>query len=95
MPKNEYNDEEDQNDQQWDTIVIKKDPIIMKNNTVRTYDQFISLMINKREELKLSVLQLNTKCKFPYKYTIRDIESRKSIANTLEIKTISSVLGLN
>ncbi len=95
MPKNEYNDEEDQNDQQWDTIVIKKDPIIMKNNTVRTYDQFISLMINKREELKLSVLQLNTKCKFPYKYTIRDIESRKSIANTLEIRTISSVLGLN
>ena len=95
MPKKEYNDEEDQNDQQWDPIVIKKEPIIMKNNIVRTYDQFLSLMINKREELKLSVLQLNTKCKFPYKYTIRDIESRKSIANPLEIKTICSILKLN
>ena len=95
MPKKEYNDEEDQNDQQWDPIIIKKEPIIMKNNIVRTYDQFISLMINKREELKLSILGLNIKCKFPYKYTIRDIESGKSIATTLEIKVICSILELN
>jgi hypothetical protein len=93
MPRKEYDDDE-QNNQDWDPVIIKKEPILTKDNVEITNDQFIFLMKSKREELKLSVLQLNTKCKFPYKYTIRDIESGKSNASTLELKTICSVLGL-
>jgi len=93
MPRKEYDDEE-QNDQDWETIILKKEPILTKDNVEITNDQFIFLMKSKREELKLSVLQLNTKCKFPYKYTIRDIESGKSNATALEFKTICSILGL-
>jgi hypothetical protein len=93
MPRKEYDDDE-QNNQDWDPVIIKKEPILTKDNVEITNDQFIFLMKSKREELKLSVLQLNTKCKFSYKYTIRDIESGKSIANALEFKTICSILGL-
>jgi len=95
MPKKGFSEEdEDQNEQQWNPIVLKREPIIIKNNVVLTNDQFISMMRNRRELCKLSVLQLNTKCKFPYKYTIRDIESGRSIPSAIEIKTISSVLEL-
>jgi hypothetical protein len=52
-------------------------------------------MINKREELKLSQIALNTKCKFPFKYTIRDIESGKGTVNLTELRMINSVLDLH
>ncbi len=93
MPKY-YDDEEDQNQQDWEPLKITKEPILTKDNKVITNDQFISMMRNKREELKLTVLQLNTKCKFPFKYTIRDIESGKTAPTLTEIKTIKSVLDI-
>jgi len=94
MPKKDFM-EEDENIQQWTPIVIKKEPILTNDNVEITYDQFISMMINKRKELKLGVLQLNTMCSFVYKYTIRDIESRKTNATALEIKKICSILNLD
>jgi hypothetical protein len=94
MPKKEFNDDDEQNNQDWDPIILKKEPIVTKDNIEITNDQFIYLLRNKREELKLTVLQLNTKCKFQYKYTIRDIESGKSIATAIQIKTIFNILGI-
>jgi hypothetical protein len=35
------------------------------------------------------------KCKFPYKYTIRDIESGKATVSLTELKTINTILELN
>jgi hypothetical protein len=98
MPKKIIEDEDDDeniNIQQWDPVIIKKEPILIKNNVEITYDQFIHMMITKREEKKLSQLQLNTKCKFTYKYTIRDIESKRTSGTALEIKVISTILELN
>ena len=95
MPKKEYNEDEDENIQQWSPIVLKKEPILNKENKEVTADQFIYALREKRELLKLSQIQLNTKCKFPYKYTIRDIESKRTPPTKLELKTICTVLGLD
>ena len=95
MPKKSNYDEEDNiNDQQWTPIIIKREPIISKDNVEITIDQFIHKILIKREELKLSQIQLNVKCKFPYKYTIRDIESKKIPPTALEIKTLSTILDI-
>ena len=91
MPKN-FNSEEDPNIQEWSPVIIKKEPILTKEKKEITIDQFIHKLIETREQLKLSQIQLNIKCKFPYKYTIRDIESRRCNPTSLEIKTISNVL---
>jgi ribosome-binding protein aMBF1 (putative translation factor) len=93
MPRKDYDDEE-QNDQDWNPIILKKEPIITKDTVEITIDQFIYLLKNKRDEQKLSVLQLNEKCKFSYKYTIRDIESGKTIPSAIEIKKICSILNI-
>jgi hypothetical protein len=93
MPKKYYEDEEDPNIQEWSTVVIKKE-VIHKDIVNYNHDQFIKNMIQKREELKLSQIQLNVKCKFPYKYTIRDIESKRVEGTLLELKTIASVLEI-
>ena len=95
MPKKEYNEDEDENIQQWTPIILKKEPILNKENKEVTADQFIHALREKRELLKLSQIQLNTKCKFPYKYTIRDIESKRTPFTKLELKTICTVLGLD
>lgn len=95
MPKKYFEDEEDENIQQWTPIIIKKDPIIKKDNTEITIDQFIFLLKERRELMKLSQIQLNVKCKFQYKYTIRDIESKRTFPTALEIKTINNILDLS
>lgn len=95
MPKKHFEDEEDQDIQQWSPIILKKDPILTNENTEITIDQFIFMLKEKREAMKLSQLQLNTKCKFPYKYTIRDIESTRTPVTALELKTICNILDLN
>jgi ribosome-binding protein aMBF1 (putative translation factor) len=95
MPKKyDFESEEDPNIQQWSPVVIKKEPIITKDKIEITIDQFIHKIIEKRDELKLSQIQLNVKCKFPYKYTIRDIESKRTLPTALEIRTISSLLNI-
>jgi ribosome-binding protein aMBF1 (putative translation factor) len=93
MPKN-FENEEDLNIQEWSPVVIKKEPILTKEKVEITIDQFIHKLIQTREELKLSQIQLNTKCKFPYKYTIRDIESRRTPPTNMEIRTISLILNI-
>lgn len=93
MPRKDYDDDE-QNNQDWNPIILKKEPIITKETVEITIDQFIYLLKQKRDEQKLSVLQLNEKCKFLYKYTIRDIESGKTIPSAIEIKKICSVLNI-
>jgi len=94
MPKKYENSEEDPNIQEWSPVVIKKEPILTKEKVEITVDQFIHKLIQTREELKLSQIQLNTKCKFPYKYTIRDIESRRILPTNMEIRTISLLLNI-
>ena len=96
MPKRYVDEEEeDYNTQQWSPVIIKKDPILTKDNAEITPDQFIFILREKRETLKLSQIQLNTKCKFPYKYTIRDIESNRTPPTALEFKTICTTLQLD
>jgi ribosome-binding protein aMBF1 (putative translation factor) len=95
MPKKYEEYEEDENIQQWSPIILKKEQILKKDNTEITIDQFIFLLREKRELLKLSQIQLNVKCKFPYKYTIRDIESKRTLPTALELKTINTILELN
>lgn len=92
MPK-KY--EEDENIQDWTPVILKKEPTLQKDNTEITVDQFIYLLKKKRELLKFSQIQLNVKCEFPYKYTIRDIESKRTPPTALELKTISRILELN
>jgi ribosome-binding protein aMBF1 (putative translation factor) len=96
MPYREY--EDDEFEQQWDPIIIKKDPSKGSStviaNKILDFDSREKIK-NKRESLKLSQLSLNTKCKFPYKYTIRDIETGKSSLNLSELKTINTVLDLD
>jgi ribosome-binding protein aMBF1 (putative translation factor) len=96
MPKkSEFNEsEEDPNMQQWSPIVIKKEQILTKEKKEITIDQFIHKLIESREQLKLSQIQLNVKCKFHYKYTIRDIESKRTYPTALEIRTISLLLNI-
>lgn len=102
MPYREYAD--DEFEQNWDNVVIKKEPkkqidasVIRKEEVPVKILSLESrqLMINKREELKLSQIALNTKCKFPFKYSIRDIESGKAAVNLTELRMINNVLDLN
>ena len=96
MPKKYIEEEdEDNNIQQWSPVILKKEPILTKDNMEITIDQFIFMLREKRESIKLTQLQLNTKCKFAYKYTIRDIESKRTQPTALELKTISNILDLN
>ena len=95
MPKR-YNegDEDEINQQDWSSVTIKKEPIYSKDKVELTLAQFIHKLIEKREELKLSQIQLNVKCKFLYKYTIRDIESGKTLPSAMEVRTISLLLDI-
>jgi len=102
MPYREYAD--DEFEQNWENVVIKKEPTNQKSAIIHKVEEVPvkilspesrQLMINKREELKLSQIALNTKCKFPFKYTIRDIESGKGTVNLTELRMINSVLDLH
>ena len=102
MPYRDYAD--DEFEQQWENITIKKESKketqIIKPIQVEIPVKILSvesrqLMINKREELKLSQIALNTKCKFPFKYSIRDIESGKAAVNLTELRMINNILDLN
>ena len=103
MPYRDYAD--DEFEQQWDNVIIKKEEKKQKDTSVIRKPEEIpikilslesrQLMINKREELKLSQIALNTKCKFPFKYTVRDIESGKAAVNLTELRMINSILDLN
>jgi len=96
MPYRDYAD--DEFEQQWDNVIIKKEekkPIEVEVPIKILSLESRQLMINKREELKLSQIALNTRCKFPFKYTVRDIESGKAAVNLTELRIINNVLDLN
>ena len=98
MPYRDYAD--DEFEQQWDNVIIKKEEKKPNPIKVEVPIKILSLesrqlMINKREELKLSQIALNTKCKFPFKYSIRDIESGKTAVNLTELRMINNILDLN
>ena len=58
-------------------------------------DELRNKIINTRTSLNLTQLQLNQKCKFQFKYTVRDIESGKSIPTLTEKRSISVALGID
>jgi len=100
MPYRDYAD--DEFEQQWESVTVKKEPKkeiqILKPELIPVKILSLEsrqLIINKREELKLSQIALNTKCKFPFKYSIRDIESGKAAVNLTELRMINNVLDLN
>lgn len=77
-----------------------KDIIINRSKTIPTIsiisnDEIRNRITKKRTELNLTTLQLNQKCKFIYKYTIRDIESGKTISTLTERRAIEIALGIS
>ena len=58
-------------------------------------DEIRNQIIKSRSALNMTQLQLNQKCKFQFKYTIRDIESGKSVPTLTEKRAISIVLGID
>jgi hypothetical protein len=94
MPYREYN--EDDYEQEWENVVISKKETKVTNkeisNQVISDKEIVESIIKRRTSLQLSQLQLNQKCKFTYKYTIRDIESGKSKATLLELRKINLIL---
>ena len=96
MPYRDY--AEDEFDRQWDAVVVRKNqnkitPPVVNNKKLDMISR--DKLIKRREELQLSQLALNVKCKFPYKYTIRDIESGHSPVTLTELKTINTILELD
>ena len=77
-----------------------KDIIINRSKTIPTTsiisnDEIRNRITKKRTELNLTTLQLNQKCKFIFKYTIRDIESGKTISTLTERRAIEIALGIS
>lgn len=89
MPYRDYNEED--YEQEWENVVISKKENIV-NNQVLSDKEIIDSIIKRRTNLQLSQLQLNQKCKFTYKYTIRDIENGKNKATLTELRRINLIL---
>ena len=90
MPYKEY-DEEDY-EKEWEPVILtnKKEKIVTK--PIESNKEIIESIIKKRTDQKLTQLQLNQKCKFIYKYTIRDIENGKNIPTLSELRIINLIL---
>ena len=90
MPYKEY-DEEDY-EKEWEPVILtnKKEKIVTK--PIESNKEIIESIIKKRTDQKLTQLQLNQKCKFLYKYTIRDIENGKNIPTLSELRIINLIL---
>jgi ribosome-binding protein aMBF1 (putative translation factor) len=91
MPRRDYTDDED--DQPIDVKIYRSttEQIIPQISN----DEIRNQIIKARTSLNLTPLQLNQKCKFQFKYTIRDIESGKSIPTLTEKRAISIALGID
>ena len=89
MPYRDYNEED--YEQEWENVVISKKENIV-NNQVLSDKEIIDSIIKRRTNLQLSQLQLNQKCKFTYKYTIRDIENGKNKATLTELRRINLIV---
>lgn len=89
MPYRDYNEED--YEQEWDKVIISKKEKIV-NEQVLSDKEIVESIIQRRIALELSQLQLNQKCKFEYKYTIRDIENGKNKVTLLELRKINLIL---
>lgn len=92
MPRRDYNSEEE-NDQPVDVKIYRSTTIQISPQI--SNDELRNQIIKRRTELNITSLQLNQKCKFQFKYTIRDIESGKSIPTLTEKRAISIALGID
>ena len=95
MPRRDYNDDDD-NDNHEQPIDVK----IYRSTTTSVVpqisnDELRNKIIKTRTVLNMTQLQLNQKCKFQFKYTVRDIESGKSIPTLTEKRSISVALGID
>lgn len=92
MPRRDYNSEEE-NDQPVDVKIYRSTTIQISPQI--SNDDLRNQIIKTRTSLNLTPLQLNQKCKFQFKYTIRDIESGKSLPTLTEKRAISIALGID
>lgn len=92
MPRRDYNSEEE-NDQAVDVKIYRSTTIQISPQI--SNDDLRNQIIKTRTSLNLTPLQLNQKCKFQFKYTIRDIESGKSLPTLTEKRAISIALGID
>ena len=92
MPRRDYNSEEEK-DQPVDVKIYRSTTIQITPQI--SNDDLRNQIIKTRTSLNLTPLQLNQKCKFQFKYTIRDIESGKSIPTLTEKRAISIALGID
>jgi len=92
MPRRDYNDDEE-DEQPIDVKIYRSttEQIVPQISN----DELRNQIIKTRTSLNLTPLQLNQKCKFQFKYTIRDIESGKSIPTLTEKRAISIALGID
>ena len=98
MPRRDYNidDNNDNNNYNEQPIDVK----IYRSTTASVIpeisnDELRNQIIKTRTALNMTQLQLNQKCKFQFKYTVRDIESGKSVPTLTEKRAISIALGID
>ena len=95
MPKY-YDNDDDPNYQEWEPVKISnKDKPETEKEELTSVSDFIKILTTKRIEMNLTVIQMNGKCKFSDKYTIRDIESGKIIPTLSQVKKINKIIGTN
>jgi ribosome-binding protein aMBF1 (putative translation factor) len=90
MPRRDYDD----TDEEILDVKIYRSTIATAQPQISN-DELRNQIIKTRTSLNLTQLQLNQKCKFQFKYTIRDIESGKSIPTLTEKRAISIALGID
>lgn len=92
MPKRYYDDEEE-DEQPIDVKIYRSTTTSVL--TQISNDELRNQIIKARSALNMTQLQLNQKCKFQFKYTIRDIESGKSVPTLTEKRAISIALQID
>jgi len=95
MPKY-YDIDDDPNYQEWEPVKISnKDRPESEKDELTSVSDFRKILTTKRNEMNLSLIQMNCKCKFSDKYIIRDIESGKIIPTLSQVKIINKIIGTN
>lgn len=104
MPKRYYDDEEE-DEQPIDLKIYRSTttsvlPGASRDGPLRdgpqiSNDEIRNQIIKARSALNMTQLQLNQKCKFQFKYTIRDIESGRTVPTLTEKRTISVALEID
>ena len=98
MPRRDYNIDDNNDNDNYNEQPI--DVKIYRSTTTSVIpqisnDELRNQIIKTRIALNMTQLQLNQKCKFQFKYTVRDIESGKSVPTLTEKRAISIALGID